>query len=88
MWHFCFLGKPDHSKQLQKDVCSFIPHHMEKPHVSVVLMVGVATVLIPPMKIEDDAATGGPLEPGFSWHGQKQKTSFQAIGPGEFRLNP
>lgn len=59
----------------------------KSPNVSVVLMVGVATVLIPPMKIEDDAATGGPLEPGFSWHGQK-KTSFQAIGPGEIRLNP
>lgn len=44
-------------------------------------------MLIPPMKIEDDAATGGPLEPGFSWHGQKQ-TSFQAIGPGEISLNP
>lgn len=44
----------------------------KSPNVSVVLMVGVATVLIPPMKIEDDAATGGPLEPGFSWHGQKK----------------
>lgn len=51
-------------------------------------MVGVATVLIPPMKIEDDAATGGPLEPGFSWRGQKRNNSFQAIGPGEISLNP